>query len=291
MIPVRALAPVLAGLVALGWASPSAASARPVIVTGVTQWAALARSLAGPGATVVSLVSDPNADPHEHEATARDATQIARASVVIENGAGYDSWVERLVRARSSRPRVIDVARLAGVRTGQNPHLFYSVAAAHRLVSALAAVLERAHVPGVAARARRLTASLDATGATERQIGRACGATPVAATEDVAGYLLAETHLEVVTPARFRLAIGNGVDPSIHDLALTLIQLRHHPALLVNNVQTSTPLTAMVVQQAHASRVPVLNLTETMTGRDYVPWIDGVVTRLAGVLTRRGCLA
>ena len=66
---------------------------------------------------------------------------------------------------------------------------------------------------------------------------------PVAATEDVTTYLLDDAGLDIVTPEALRLAVGNGVDPSVRDLATALAQLKRHPAFLIDNMQTATPLT------------------------------------------------
>ncbi|MDE3064697.1 MAG: zinc ABC transporter substrate-binding protein, partial [Acidobacteriota bacterium] len=136
------LAAVVVAAAALGGA-PAGGAARPVIVSGVSQWAALARAVAGPDATVVSLLSDPNADPHDHEATARDARTVARAALVIENGAGYDTWVAQLVAARARPPAVIDAARLAGVAVGRTPHLSSDVGVAETVVRGVSASLTR----------------------------------------------------------------------------------------------------------------------------------------------------
>ena len=268
---------------------PSTASSKPVIVAGVSQWGALASSVVGSDATVVSLLTDPNADPHNHEATTSDAINVSRATIVIENGAGYDTWLTKLVQARSGPPVVIDVARLVGVRAGQNPHVFYSLVAATRFVGALAADLKRlGHYPGTQARAAATIARLGGLSARVSQIHHGCAGVKVAATEDVAGYLLAAMGLRVVTPEALRLAIGNSVDPSVQDLALALSQLRHHPAFLVNNTQTATPLTQELVAQAKSSHVPVINVTETMTGTNYVRWLGGVITKMRAALVREG---
>jgi len=272
--------------------SPSAPSRRPVIVSGVTQWAALAAQVAGPDATVVSLLSDPNADPHSHEATTSDAANVASSTVVIENGAGYDTWLSKLVQARTSPPRVIDVATLMNAATGSNPHLFYDPSAAQRLVRALRDQLVPAReFPGVAKRSAALLGQLDVTQRSIAMMRRSCANVRVAATEDVAGYLLNAIGLKVVTPETLRLAIGNSVDPSVRSLALALDQIRAHPALLVNNVQTATPLTIEMVRVAHASHVTVVNVTETMRGANYVDWMNGVVATIRAALVREGCLS
>lgn len=275
-----------------GHTAPGPSSTRPVIVSGVSQWAALATQVVGADATVVSLLSDPNADPHSHEATTSDAANVSRASLVIENGAGYDTWLEKLVQARPQRPLVINVASLLGVRTGSNPHIFYSLRAAEATVRALAADLSgQGNFPGTQARAIALLAQLATLRSQVGGIARSCSHVKVAATEDVTGYLLQEMGLSVVTPESLRLAVGNSVDPSVGDLALALAQLRAHPAFLVNNVQTATPLTNEMVAQAVASKVPVINVTETMTGTNYVKWLSGVIKKMRDALRSEGCLA
>ena len=270
---------------------PSTASSKPVIVAGVSQWGALASEVVGSDATVVSLLTDPNADPHNHEATTGDAINVSRATIVIENGAGYDTWLTKLVQARSTPPVVINVASLLGVRVGQNPHVFYDLTAAKRFVSVLATDLSRlGHFPGTRARAATTIALLGGLSSRVSQISHGCSGVKVAATEDVSGYLLKAMGLRVVTPEALRLAIGNSVDPSVQDLALALSQLRHHPAFLVNNTQTATPLTQELVAQAKSSHVPVINVTETMTGTHYVRWLGGVITKMRAALVREGCV-
>jgi len=271
-------------------ATAAPTTGRPVIVAGVTQWAALARQVVGPDATVVSLLSDPNADPHSHEATTTDAARVAAASVVIENGAGYDTWLAKLASAGSSGALTIRVAALVNVATGANPHVFYDVTAAQRLVRALRSRLAaRGPMKGVGARSAVVLAQLAATQRTIQTIAARCANVKVAATEDVTGYLLGELGLRVVTPESLRVAIGNSVDPSVRNLAVALSQLRERPAFLVNNVQTATPLTLEMVRVARAANVPVVNVTETMPGHNYVAWINGIVQRMRHALHREGC--
>ena len=267
------------------------ASEKPLIVSGVSQWGALAKALVGPDATVVSLLTDPNADPHEHEATVSDAENVTKASVVLVNGAGYDTWLTQLVNARSSHVSVVNVATLIGVHAGQNPHLFYNPIAAIRFVKALAALLENRHgFSDIRGRSVTLLAQLNAIQEQAARVKSSCSGVSVAATEDVTTYLLVDMGLKVVTPEALRLAVGNGVDPSVQDLATALNQLRRHPAFLIDNVQTATPLTNELVGQAQSSRVPVIKVTETMTGTDYVKWLNTVVKKIEDDLMSKGCL-
>jgi len=266
-------------------------SSRPVVVTGVTQWGALARQVMGPDMRVVSLLSDPNADPHEHDATISDAANVSSAAYVIVNGAGYDTWLEQLVRLQGPQAHVVNVAKLMGVHSGSNPHLFYDPRAAVAMVTALSSSVEHhGRHPDVARRAKALVAQLRVVQAHVSAIRSSCSNVPVAATEDVATYLLHDAGLRIVTPESFRLAVGNGVDPSIQDLATAQAQLRARPAFLVDNSQTATPLTNQLVELAASLHVPVVRVTETMTGTSYPVWISGVLDRIERALRLEGCL-
>lgn len=272
--------------------APAATGSRPLIVAGVSEWGVLARQLVGHQARVEILLSDPNADPHEHEATVHDAGYVALASVVLENGAGYDTWLNKLVAVSQPHVALVNVASLLGVRTGANPHLFYSPRAAQRFVTALSALLARRDpTVHVAARARALDAALGAVNQRLATIKASCHGVHVAATEDVATRLLTQAGLDVVTPESLRLAVSNGVDPSISSLATALQQLQQRPAFLLNNVQTSTPLTQTMVARARGDGVAIVNVTETMRGTSYVTFLNNVVNQVSRALVHQGCLA
>jgi len=267
------------------------ASSEPLIVSGVSEWGALAHQLVGTDAKVVSLLTDPNADPHEHEATISDAAYVSEASVVLENGAGYDTWLTQLVSAQGSKDSIINVGELMDVAAGKNPHLFYNPLAAIKFVKALTKLLEHQHgFSNIKLRSAALLARLEAIQSTVASMAASCAHVKVAATEDVTSYLLHDARLDIVTPEALRLAIGNGVDPSVRDLATALDQLKKHPAFLIDNIQTATPLTDELAARAKSSHVPIIKVTETMRGTDYVGFLNGVVTKIKGDLKVEGCV-
>jgi zinc/manganese transport system substrate-binding protein len=292
MIPKRLLLVLAVMAAALVLTTGGAgASDRPLIVSGVTEWGALAHQLVGSDAKVVSLLTDPNADPHDHEATISDAANVARASVVLENGAGYDTWLEQLVNAQGSKMSIVNAGKLMGVAPGKNPHLFYNPLAAIKFVKTLTPLLQHRHgYANIDVRSKALLAQLDAIQGSVESVAAGCHGVKVAATEDVTSYLLEDARLDIVTPEALRLAVGNGVDPSVRDLATALDQLKKHPAFLIDNVQTATPLTDELVAQAKASHVAIIKVTETMRGRDYVGFLSGVVAKIKSDLKIEGCL-
>jgi len=87
-----------------------------------------------------------------------------------------------------------------------------------------------------------------------------CDHVKVAATEDVTSYLLLEdARLDIVTPEG--AAIGRRQTASTRRYATSprrWISWKKHPAFLIDNIQTATPLTDELVAQAKSSHVPVI---------------------------------
>ena len=120
---------VLAGACASSTGSRSAPTGtRKIlsIVAGENFWGSIVGQLAGRAATVTSIVSDPNADPHTYESSSNGARTFADADYVVLNGAGYDTWAQKLISANPSTKRtVLTIADLLGKKEGSNPHFWY----------------------------------------------------------------------------------------------------------------------------------------------------------------------
>src|SRR5689334_15091366 len=89
----------LLGVTACGTAAGSTDSAGLRVVASTDVWGDVASAVAGRHAQVTSVITDPSADPHEYEASARTRLAVSRADAVIENGGGYDDFMSRLVSA------------------------------------------------------------------------------------------------------------------------------------------------------------------------------------------------
>ena len=77
------------------------------VVAGENFWGSLITQLGGTRVSVTSIVSDPNADPHEYEPTSQDARTITDAQYVIYNGVGYDPWMDNLLSANPVNGRAV----------------------------------------------------------------------------------------------------------------------------------------------------------------------------------------
>src|ERR1700761_9230857 len=77
------------------------------VVAAENFWGNIAGQLGGSHVTVTSIITDPNADPHLYESNAQNAAAVASAKVVIENGLGYDDFMDKLLGTMKDSTRHI----------------------------------------------------------------------------------------------------------------------------------------------------------------------------------------
>ena len=96
--------------------------------------------IGGDRVSVLSILNNPDQDPHLFETTPGVVRQVAAAQVVMLNGAGYDPWMEKLLRVSAKPGRaVIVAANLMRKTAGDNPHLWYDPKTMPAVAGALAA--------------------------------------------------------------------------------------------------------------------------------------------------------
>lgn len=277
---------VAAALAGTFWAlSGSATTPGPVdsisVVATVNMWGSLAAQLGNERVTVTSIVSSPAVDPHDYEPTADDARRFAQAKLVVVNGAGYDAWAQRLLDANPVAGRqVIDVAQLAHVGRGGNPHFWYSPAIVRRAAAAIA----------TAYRADQLVPRTLDLRAYRAQIARIRGhfaGTPVGASESVFAPLAHALGLRLLTPASFLDAVSEGTEPTAGDVAAIERQIaRHEIRVWVYNDQNATPDVRRLTEAARRAQIPVVTVTETLApaSATFQTWQLAQLHRLAKAL-------
>jgi len=290
---LAALLVAVGGLVAFTGTSAAPESGPLRVVAAENFYGNIAAQIGGRRVQVTSVLSDPNADPHLFEPGTQNGLAVAQAAVVIQNGIGYDSFMNRLEAAAPSAHRiVVTMADVLGIRGAEaNPHLWYDVPRLGRAAGAIAAALTRADPAGAAAYRAGLARFLHRLQPLRREVRRIRdrdAGLPVAYTEPVPGYLLAAAGLRNRTPAAFSRAIEDGSEPSPQSLAAmnALLQGRHVRVLLENR-QTTSPITQQVVGLARRSGIPVVAVTETMpAGQSYQSWQLTQARLLARALAR-----
>lgn len=92
------------------------------VVASTSVYGDIVQTIAGDAAEVTSIISDIAQDPHEYEATSRDALALSRADLVVMNGGGYDAFMTTLLDAQDGEPTVIDAVELAGLHDQAHEH-------------------------------------------------------------------------------------------------------------------------------------------------------------------------
>ena len=286
----RTLLAAMTGLLA-GPAIAETASHRLSIVAAENFYGDMARQVAWSDADVTSILSKPDEDPHLFEASPSVARALSASRIVIYNGADYDPWMAKLLRAaRASQRRVVVVADLVGKKAGDNPHLWYDPAYMLAAARGIAAALSAADPGGKAGYEQRLLAfahSLEPIQAKVAAMRARYGGTPVTATEPVFGYMATALGLKMRNE-RFQLAVMNDTEPRASDVAAFEADLRNHQVrVLLYNGQASNSAARRLLDIAKLAGVPVVAVTETEpTGQTYQEWMMGQLDALEAALAK-----
>jgi len=284
------LAFVFALIPFLGQGLPARAEQRIAVVAAENFYGDVARQIGGDRVAIVSIMSNPDQDPHLFETTPAIVRQLAGAQIVILNGANYDPWMDKLLAAVPRADRiVISAAQLTGRRPGDNPHLWYDPATMPAVASALAGALTKAddaHASDYAARLKATLASLDRISQRITQMKAKHAGAVVTATEPVFGPMAQALGL-TMRNERFQLAMMNDTEPSARDVAAFEKDLKERRVkVLIYNSQVSGKLTERLRDLAAKSKVPVVGVTETMPPNvSFQDWVLGELDALDKALT------
>ena len=191
----------------------------------------VAKQIGGDQVAVVSVMSNPDQDPHLFETTPGTVRGITGAQIVIFSGADYDPWMPKILNTAPKPGRVvIDVATLVGKKAGDNPHLWYdppTMPAAAKALAAAFSAADPAHKADFEARLKTFDASLKPMNDKIAAIRAKYAGAPVTASEPVFGYMATALGMKMHNE-KFQLAIMNDTEPSAHDVAAFENDLKHH---------------------------------------------------------------
>jgi zinc/manganese transport system substrate-binding protein len=275
-------APICALLAGCGAASLGVRPGGRILAVGAEdQYANVIEQVGGRYVSTLAVESNPNTDPHTFEASPSVAETVGAAGLVVQNGLGYDTFIERIESASpSSRRKVIDVQTLLGLPDSTpNPHLWYkprTMPAVARAVAADLAALEPAHAAYFEANAAAFERSLAPWRRALARFAAEYPRTPVATTEPVGDYMLEAAGTVDLTPFSLQADIMNGVDPAPQDVTMqNSLFAGHHVKVFVYNQQVTDSLTQSFLAAAKSYGVPVVGVYETMptSGYDYQSWM------------------
>ncbi|MBO0868190.1 MAG: zinc ABC transporter substrate-binding protein [Micromonosporaceae bacterium] len=264
------------------------------VVAAENFWGSLAEQLGGAHVKVTSIINNPDADPHDYEATAADGRAIAAAKLAIINGVGYDAWASKLADANPSASRTtLTVGDLVGAKDGDNPHRWYNPDNVKQVMDQITADYKKIDPADAAFFTSQhdtvINTNLKAYFDVISQIKAGYAGTPVGASESIFAMMSPALGLNLLTPPAFLKAISEGTDPTAADKATIDAQIKAKQIkVYVYNSQNATPDIQAQVNAAKAQGIPVTTITETMTpaGASFQDWQTAQLTALKQALAQ-----
>ncbi|MFI8632877.1 metal ABC transporter solute-binding protein, Zn/Mn family [Microbacterium sp. NPDC077663] len=313
-------------LVLAGCATATAPAAgggdRLSVVASTNVYGSLAAAVGGDDVEVTSIIDSLSQDPHSYEASARDQLTVSQADLVIENGGGYDAFLDGLIEATGTEAPVItaveyshdypgneghsDDAHAEGEDhdhaedgdhaghdhiEGFNEHVWYDPHTMEHVVEDIAhelGELDAAKADTFEANAKKLIDGIARLEGSLEQIKTEHAGEKIFVTEPVPLYLTAAAGLENATPEAFSEAVEEGQDvPPATMLEATDILDSGEVRTVIVNAQTGGAETTEVEKLAATNDISVLKFTELLPeGLTYVEWMQQNIDELADSLTR-----
>jgi zinc/manganese transport system substrate-binding protein len=258
------------------------------IVSSTNVWGDIAKSVAGDGVRVISIIDSFGQDPHSYEASARDQLAVNEADIVVANGGGYDSFIDVLADAAGGFEILYaylpdeyseEEATEDGHDHGhENEHVWYDFHVVEDFATRLAEQLGTLDPDGATDYAENLVEFL---GEMERlqddvaMAGQNYQGYSVVSSEPVADYLIDALGFENVTPSEFSQAIEEETDLSPKVLLEVQELLKNKLVkLFVVNSQTGSSQIDSLVTLAKDNGIAVVEMSELLPeGISYSEWM------------------
>ena len=255
------------------------------IVTTTNVYADIAKNVAGKYGSVQAIIKNSATDPHDFEPTTADAKKLTIANIIVANGLGYDSWMNKLASSVSKKPVLVG-EDLMGLKKVDNPHIWYDLDMPTKYVNYLVkrlSKLDKKHAAYFKENGDKYLAKI----AKVKQIAKSADKKnnkPVFVSEPVFDYGLEEAGYKI-GDKEFEEAIENGTDPSPKTINKMTNEIKDKKiAFFVNNTQASSSTVKTFVELAKENSLPVLNVRETIPNHmTYLDWMRENYQNLANI--------
>ena len=255
------------------------------IVTTTNVYADIAKNVVGNYGSVKAIIKNSATDPHDFEPTTADAKELTKANIIVANGLGYDTWMNKLASSVSKKPVLVG-EDLMGLKKGDNPHIWYDLDMPTKYVNYLVkrlSKLDKKHAAYFKENGDKYLAKV----AKIKQIAKSTDKKnnkPVFVSEPVFDYGLEEAGYKI-GDKEFEEAIENGTDPSPKTINKMTNEIKDKKiAFFVNNTQASSSTVKTFVKLAKENGVPVLNVRETIPNHmTYLDWMRENYQNLANI--------
>lgn len=275
------------------------------IVTTTNVYADIAKNVAGKYGSVQAIIKNSATDPHDFEPTTADAKKLTNANIIVANGLGYDSWMNKLASSVSKKPVLVG-EDLMGLKKVDNPHIWYDFKKFSIIIKTLhdnphiwydldmptkyvnylvkrLSKLDKKHAAYFKENGDKYLAKI----AKVKQIAKSADKKnnkPVFVSEPVFDYGLEEAGYKI-GDKEFEEAIENGTDPSPKTINKMTNEIKDKKiAFFVNNTQASSSTVKNFVELAKENSLPVLNVRETIPNHmTYLDWMRENYQNLANI--------
>ncbi|MGX6415187.1 metal ABC transporter solute-binding protein, Zn/Mn family [Lactobacillus helveticus] len=275
------------------------------IVTTTNVYADIAKNVAGKYGSVQAIIKNSATDPHDFEPTTADAKKLTNANIIVANGLGYDSWMNKLASSVSKKPVLVG-EDLMGLKKVDNPHIWYDFKKFSIIIKTLhdnphiwydldmptkyvnylvkrLSKLDKKHAAYFKENGDKYLAKI----AKVKQIAKSADKKnnkPVFVSEPVFDYGLEEAGYKI-GDKEFEEAIENGTDPSPKTINKMTNKIKDKKiAFFVNNTQASSSTVKTFVELAKENSLPVLNVRETIPNHmTYLDWMRENYQNLANI--------
>jgi zinc/manganese transport system substrate-binding protein len=263
------------------------------IVSSTNVWGDIAKSVAGDGVRVISIIDSFGQDPHSYEASARDQLAVNEADIVVANGGGYDSFIDVLADAaggfeilyaylpdeHSEEEATAEESTEDGHDHGhENEHVWYDFHVVEDFATRLAEQLGTLDPDGATEYAENLVEFLGEMERLQDDVataGQNYQGYSVLSSEPVADYLIDALGFENVTPSEFSQAIEeeNDLSPKVLLEVQELLKNKLVKLFVVNS-QTGSSQIDSLIALAKDNGIALVEMSELLPeGISYPEWM------------------
>ena len=213
------------------------------VVASINQWGSVAKDLGGSHVDVTNIMTKTNVEAHDYEPTSQDVAKFGTAKVAIVNGADYDPWASKA--ASATKATLVTAAETAGIKEGDNPHVWFSAKVRNNTADAITAAYQKAdpsHKDDYAKLNKEWHAKEDQLESKIKDASAKTKDVPYAATESVAWYLADDLGMKDDTPTGYAQASANESEPTPSDIKAFQDALKGGSIKMLVFIHSKSPL-------------------------------------------------
>ena len=258
------------------------------VVASINQWGSVAKDLGGSHVDVTNIMTKTNVEAHDYEPTSQDVAKFGTAKVAVVNGADYDPWASKA--ASATKATLVTAAETAGIREGDNPHVWFSAKVRNNTADAITAAYQKAdpsHKDDYAKLNKEWHAKEDQLESKIKDASAKIKDVPYAATESVAWYLADDLGMKDATPTGYAQASANESEPTPADIKDFQDTLKAgFIKMFVFNSQEANSTTDQITGAAKDANVPIVELAEQMPKQytNLLDWMSALVDQFAAAV-------